>query len=217
MILGIDTSGQNLGLALVQDGQVKGSYLSRPGLKHGEILQNTIRQFLDNNHADFKSLAGIAVTLGPGSFTGLRIGLAAAKGYAYALNLPLAGISSLSAISCSYSNLNKEVVTLIDAKRSELYWAVFDSRGDEPIRLLPDAVGPVDNLDELAKGPVAFCGPEHIRPMFQDKYPGCDYRFTDELNLAIPAAIFGERDISHNNQLDTKEAVPVYLRSQIWK
>jgi tRNA threonylcarbamoyladenosine biosynthesis protein TsaB len=213
MILGIDTSGQNLGLALAHEGEVEFSHLSRPGLKHGEILQNTIKQFLDASGVNFQSLTGIAATLGPGSFTGLRIGLAAAKGYAYALDLPLSGVSCLSAVSYFYSNLEKKVVSLFDAKRNELYWAVFDCRITQPVRLLQDMVSSIENLDQLAKDDSIFCGPEHIRQAFKDRYSNCDYRSNDELNLAIPAALWGEHDISQNNQLDVATAVPVYLRS----
>ena len=81
MILAIDTSGQNLGLALAANGECVSSLLLKPGLKHGEILQNTIAEFIDKAGVDFDKLTAIASTLGPGSFTGLRIGLAAAKAY----------------------------------------------------------------------------------------------------------------------------------------
>jgi tRNA threonylcarbamoyladenosine biosynthesis protein TsaB len=213
MILGIDTSGKNFGLALAAEGQIKFSALSQPGLKHGEILQNSVMQFLGDSQTDFQSLRGVAVTLGPGSFTGLRIGLAAAKGYAYGLKLPLTGISTLLAIAGAYSKVDNKVVSIIDAKRNEIYWAAFDCSGNEPIRLSPDSVDPIDSLDELAEEKAIFIGPKHLQQLFIDRYPNCDYRPNDEFNLAIPAAIYGEKDISLNKKLDVATIVPTYLRS----
>lgn len=94
MVLGIDTSGENLGLAICQDGDIMFSSLSRPGLRHGEIIQKVTKDFLLKNRISFNDLSGVSVTIGPGSFTGLRIGLSAAKGYSYSLGIPLAGVST---------------------------------------------------------------------------------------------------------------------------
>ena len=79
MVLGIDTSGENLGLALSNQGKLIASSLTKPGLRHGGIIQQMIDGFLKGSGLGFSDLTGISVTLGPGSFTGLRIGLAAVK------------------------------------------------------------------------------------------------------------------------------------------
>jgi tRNA threonylcarbamoyladenosine biosynthesis protein TsaB len=213
MILAIDTSGQNLGLALAVNGECVSSLLLKPGLKHGEILQNTIAEFIDKAGVDFDKLTAIASTLGPGSFTGLRIGLAAAKAYSYALDIPLTGISTLESAAHTFKNVPKPVVVLFDAKRGELYWAAFDCSEINPIRLAPDTVGPVEQLETLVESEAIFFGPQLFEEPLKRKFGVTDYRPNDDFNLAIPAAICGERDLLRNMILERDELTPIYLRN----
>jgi tRNA threonylcarbamoyladenosine biosynthesis protein TsaB len=213
MILAIDTSGQNLGLALAANGECNHSLLLKPGLKHGEILQNTITEFIHKAGVDFDKLTAIASTLGPGSFTGLRIGLAAAKAYSYALNIPLTGISTLESAAHAITKAPKPVVVLFDAKRSEIYWAVFDCSGSRPVRLTPDTVGPIEQLKELAEDEAIFYGPQLLEGIIKQRFGVADYRDNDDFNLAIPAALSGEQDIKRGMQLERDGLVPIYLRN----
>jgi len=212
MILGIDTSGHNLGLALGHGGLIVAARLSKPGLKHGEILQENIAKFLETTGISLADLQGIAITLGPGSFTGLRIGLAAAKGYAHALDIPLAGISTLRAAAYAFKNYEKRVVVAYDAKRNEIYWNIFDCRGAEPQPLAADSIGPIQQLNSLISPDVIFFGPELLKEKISSLLGVEEYLSNDDFNLAAPAAIAGERDISQNQQLEKATVVPVYLR-----
>ncbi len=212
MILGIDTSGTSLGLALAADGKSIAEKLSHPGLKHGEIIQNEIGRFLQENGFSFSDLTGISATIGPGSFTGVRIGLAAAKGYAYGLKIPLAGISTLAAMAqCLISNRSR-VVTVIDAKRNEIYWAVFDCGFPQAVRLSEDNVSDLEALKELVELKPVFCVPSHLKSKFEERFNAVSYMVNDNLNLAVPAAIFGEDDIKNNKHLDLGTCAPLYLR-----
>lgn len=213
MILAIDTSGQNLGLALASEGFCRHSILLKPGLKHGEILQNTIAEFLNNSDVDFKQLTAIAITLGPGSFTGLRIGMAAAKAYSYSLDIPLTGISTLESGANGVKDSAKPVVVLFDAKRNEIYWAAFDCSGPIPSRLTRDSVGPIEHLEELVRDESIFFGPHSMENLIKQHLGVADYRLNDDFNLAIPAAIYGEIDLKRRLHLERNELVPIYLRN----
>jgi tRNA threonylcarbamoyladenosine biosynthesis protein TsaB len=213
MILAIDTSGQNLGLAMAADGTCKYSLLIKPGLKHGEILQNTIADFIHKSGSDFEKLSAIASTLGPGSFTGLRIGLAAAKAYSYALNIPLTGISTLESAAHAIQETKRPVVVLFDAKRSEIYWAAFDCSQRIPVRSTPDTVGPIEQIKVLAEAEAIFFGPQSLEGLIKQHFGVTDYRANDDFNLAIPAAISGEQDMRRGLQLERDELTPIYLRN----
>jgi tRNA threonylcarbamoyladenosine biosynthesis protein TsaB len=212
MILGIDTSGKNLGLAVGCKEEIIASSLTRPGLRHGEILQERIDSFLTGEDISIRDLKGLSVTLGPGSFTGLRIGLAAVKGYSYALNIPLAGISTLHAGAGAYKNTAEKVAVIIDARRDEIYYAMFDCSKSTPQRLTPDNIGPVADLCKSIDGNTILFGPAHLSEHFVAQTGQSDYHISDNFNLAETAALIGEKKIAGNECLETATAVPVYLR-----
>lgn len=213
MILAIDTSGKGLGFALCENGDIKASQLTKPGLRHGEILQSALADFLNANRIGFADITGLAVTMGPGSFTGLRIGLAAAKGYCYAFNLPLAGTSTLLAAASLCPGKSEKLIVVADAGRNELYYAMFDCTKDTPSRLVPDSIGCPDKITGLAEKDGSFCGPEHLKEQIIAGVGQCSYYNIDDYNLAIPAALEGETAILKRAYLDIKTATPVYVRS----
>jgi len=213
MILGIDTSGYSLGLAVSEEEKVIASELTKPGLRHGEILQSKLAEFLSANRILLNSLTGVSVTIGPGSFTGLRIGLAGAKGYCYGLNLPLTGISTLLAAAMASKNNDRKTIVIIDAKRDEFYYALFDYAKGHTQRLSPDIVGPIESFKDIVNQKTCFLGPAHLAKQFIAQFGVTDYLMSDDLNLAESACLAGERDIRQGKVLNTAEAVPVYLRS----
>lgn len=212
MILGIDTSGKNLGFSLGENGRIIASELSRPGLRHGEILQSALDEFLVKNNISLTTLAGISVILGPGSFTGLRIGLAAAKGYCYSLQLPLAGISSLRAVAALYPSEAGKLIVVADAGRKELYYAMFECGQNALARLGPDSIGGLKEISALAADKCHICGPGHLKERIMAGVELCDYYISDNFNLAEPAVLIGEQKLADGDYLELKTATPVYVR-----
>ena len=212
MILGIDTSGKNLGLALCDEGRLIASSTICTDLRHGEILQLRLQKFLKANGLSFDSLTGISVTLGPGSYTGLRISLVAAKGYAYALAIPLLGISTLMAAASAYRNYPKQVCPMLDARRRELYRATFDCSRALPRRLSPDMVGGFGELAASQGEDLLIFGPAALEAQIMRNNSRCEYAINDDYNLAEGAARLGEIDISGGRRLDVATAVPSYIR-----
>ncbi len=134
-VLCIETSTTNCSVALVKDKEVisiKEDY--EAGYSHAERLHNFINETVKSGGISFKDLDAIAVSKGPGSYTGLRIGVSAAKGLCYALEIPLISISTLQVLGSQV--LEKDdvyIVPMLDARRMEVYSAVF-SNSHEQIR-----------------------------------------------------------------------------------
>src|SRR5262245_13154990 len=150
-ILGIDTATPTASVALVEDGQlvvedfsgrIKGWENSSAQTKgnHAEIILPLIRALLSQAGIALNDLSGIAVSIGPGSFTGLRIALATVKGIAYDSGLPVVGVSTLLANAARVNDADGVVCSLLDARKQEVYAALFRRSGESLNRLSPDAV-----------------------------------------------------------------------------
>lgn len=143
-ILALDTSTQVSSVAVASGDRLAAELTMQARLTHSETLMPHIEQVLAMASVKRTELEGIAVSIGPGSFTGLRIGLAAAKAMAYALDIPLVGISTLQALACHFPVPGLHVVPLIDAQKGNAYmecfhWAQGKPVSEEPVRILPMA------------------------------------------------------------------------------
>jgi tRNA threonylcarbamoyl adenosine modification protein YeaZ len=137
VLLGIDTAAPRLALAILRDGDRVETLIEDMATGQAERLFPALDELLGHSGVTYKDLTRIAVTTGPGSFTGLRIGLSAARGLGLALNIPVLGIPSLLALSLRAQC--DPVAVLLDAKRGEAYFQTFSGPGI-PIRdaaLLP--------------------------------------------------------------------------------
>lgn len=153
-ILAWDTSTSNFSLALsingviCEDNALLGNSLSERIIPH-------IEKFLKKHNVALQQLDGIAVGIGPGSFTGLRIGLAAAKGLAMALNKPLVGVSSLDILAMNAQGLGEKVCCVVDAKRGKVYAATYSFSKGRLKRTSPYLLTEIDDL--LGKLSRDFC------------------------------------------------------------
>lgn len=131
LLLNIETSGHNCSVALNNKGVLLANQMNTDGLKHAEVLHLMIANVFKIAAIPLNELEGIAISSGPGSYTGLRIGASAAKGLCYALDIPLIAIDTL-AIYAQTLIKNKQVqdesiIACIDARRDEIYFAVFEN------------------------------------------------------------------------------------------
>jgi len=130
-ILGIDTSAAACSAALWRDGTVLAAERQAMARGHAEALMPMIERVLASAGLGYRDLAAVAVVAGPGAFTGLRIGLAAARGIALAANIPAIGVSAFAAIAAGIPaalRAGRAVAVAIDTKRGDLYLQCFDSR-----------------------------------------------------------------------------------------
>jgi tRNA threonylcarbamoyladenosine biosynthesis protein TsaB len=147
-ILGIDTASADGSGALWIDGQVAGSFPLRPG-EHSSGLSTAVASLLEARSLSLRGLAAVAVARGPGSFTGLRIGLAWAKGVALAAETPLALISSHEATARAQRARGGLVATLLPGERGEVEVALWECGAAVMLRFGPEPVPESDWLERL--------------------------------------------------------------------
>lgn len=129
-ILNIETATKNCSAAIAKDGQpLVCKEIAEEGYSHAEKLHVFIEEALRELQLGYSDLSAVAVSQGPGSYTGLRIGVSAAKGLCFALDIPLIAVDTLQVLASKAKVSDGLVVPLIDARRMEVYSAVFSAEG----------------------------------------------------------------------------------------
>lgn len=147
IVLAIDTAGTSCSAALYDANRdiVLGAAGEDIGRGHAERLMEFVDGALEAAGLDLPAVDRIAVTIGPGSFTGIRVGVAAARGLALALGVPAVGVSTLSALAAGRKG---PLLVAIDAKRDEVYWQAFAADGNEAT---PPAIATVEEARAIAQ------------------------------------------------------------------
>jgi tRNA threonylcarbamoyladenosine biosynthesis protein TsaB len=124
-ILAIETATTSVGAALADENGLLAAFELRAGRRHAELLHGVVRSLLDAAGLSFGDLDAIAVDVGPGLFTGIRVGVAAAKGFAMALGLPVVGMTSLEILvrACEEAG-HRCAIGVVDLRRGEVAWAL---------------------------------------------------------------------------------------------
>ena len=161
-IVGIDTSSATASVALLEDGQliaeqchpgsIGGHAAGLTGFKsnHAETLLPLIESVVRQAQISLPEVSGIALSIGPGSFTGLRIGLSTVKGLAYGWGIPVVGVSTLLAQAARVGEFDGVICPFLDARKHQVYAALFRKRHQELGRLTEDFLAPVEGvLDEV--------------------------------------------------------------------
>jgi tRNA threonylcarbamoyladenosine biosynthesis protein TsaB len=215
MHLLVESATRVCSVALSHQGQIVAWRTEdQDGYTHAERLHVLVQQVLDEVGCAFNQLSAIGVSMGPGSYTGLRIGLSAAKGWCYALQIPLIGIDTLHAMATGFMVENPEasglICPMIDARRMEVYMAFFENTG---ARQCPDAalvLQPESFHRELHQGPVHFMGDGS--PKFQELCTHVNAHFHDLLPDARWMARPVEQAYSAGRFLNLAYAEPLYLK-----
>jgi tRNA threonylcarbamoyladenosine biosynthesis protein TsaB len=158
IVVGIDTATPALGVGLAGETGLIAETTLNLGLRHAQGLLPTLESLLKTADLTVGDLGAVAVTIGPGSFTAVRIGLNTAKGLCLANGLPLVGISTLAAMAARFPSCSLPVAPWLDAKRGEVYAGRYDVSGARPVALEPDAAVPPVQWLELHPGPALFVG-----------------------------------------------------------
>jgi tRNA threonylcarbamoyladenosine biosynthesis protein TsaB len=216
-LLALDTSTPRAALAVVTAGGVVRVARPDPAARHGRALLPAVRDLLADAGLAPADLGGLAVGLGPGSYTGLRVGLTAAKTLAYALRVPLAGLDSLELVARNAPGDALRVAVIADAQRGDLYAADFarDAEGAPLNRLTPTRVVPLDRWAADLPAGTLVLGPALTTPRLADAAPPHAVRpdtpdadWPDPLRLADLA-----RDVWRSGRRDDPWPLePVYLR-----
>ena len=160
-ILAIDASALAASAALSEDGKLLGEFFLNVGLTHSATLMPMIDALLRYADVPIGSVDRFAVTNGPGSFTGVRIGVSTVKGLAMAQDKPCVGVSTLEATAYNFLQADGIVCCAMDARCGQVYTALFRSEGGRMLRLLPDSAMAIEALGTLLETytcPVTFVG-----------------------------------------------------------
>ncbi|OOG74659.1 tRNA (adenosine(37)-N6)-threonylcarbamoyltransferase complex dimerization subunit type 1 TsaB [Flavobacterium sp. A45] len=140
-ILNIETATKNCSVALAKEGKtILCKEIAEEGYSHAERLHVFIEEIINEAGIGMKELNAIAVSQGPGSYTGLRIGVSAAKGLCYALNIPLIAVDTLQALASKVKIDKGLIVPMIDARRMEVYSAVFFASLEKKREVLAEVI-----------------------------------------------------------------------------
>ncbi|WP_228488714.1 tRNA (adenosine(37)-N6)-threonylcarbamoyltransferase complex dimerization subunit type 1 TsaB [Prolixibacter sp. SD074] len=168
LILNLESSTEVCSVSVAKDGNVLAFRENSDGMNHAKLLTLYAEEVLNELKLNAADLDAVAVSGGPGSYTGLRIGVSAAKGICYAAGLPLIAISSLESMAAHVALHLQEnglptnepllLCPMIDARRMEVYSALFSTNGEQVRDITADVIDHHSFEDYLQKGPVAFFG-----------------------------------------------------------
>ena len=217
VILNIETSGKTCSVALTAEGMILRHYENFEGRNHATLLSDYIKSCLDHLEDHELKLEAVAVSLGPGSYTGLRIGLSEAKGLAYALDIPLIGLSTLEimAVGAMFredADPDALLVPMIDARRMEVYTAVYDFALTPVVAPTPLILADDSYERFLTEGPVTFFGDgsDKARDLFGSN-PNARF-IPDIVPLATDMTALADRAFARRQFLDLAYSVPEYLK-----
>ena len=145
-VLAIDTSGPVAGCAVLRDGRIAHVVAMNHGLTHSETIMPAVDEALEAAGLRCADVDVFAAVAGPGSFTGVRIGVCAAKGLAHAVGKPCAAVHALEALAMNFYGFDGLCCPILDARRGQVYCAAFDMAKGFPIRALEDAAQPLEEF-----------------------------------------------------------------------
>ncbi len=156
-ILAVETATRCQGVAIVADEQILAEETHADCASHASILVPTIDRLLKSLNVSMGQLDGLAVSIGPGSFTGLRVGLSTMMGFRVATKLPLVTVSTLEAMAWNLKGEERIVCPTLKANRGEVYWALFQWEEEHLVRLSEDLHGTLSQLvDSIENRAVLF-------------------------------------------------------------
>ena len=150
-ILAFETSAKAASVALMEDGRLLGEAYQNTGLTHSQTLMVMAEELLKQCGTEVSALGAVAVANGPGSFTGIRIGVAAAKGFAWGASIPCVGTSTLAAMAVGLGAWQGYVCPVMDARRSQVYNALFYVDCGKYTRVREDRAISLEDLREDVK------------------------------------------------------------------
>ena len=218
LILAFETSAKAASAALTENGKLLGESYQNTGLTHSQTLMVMAQDLLKQCGKTVSDITAVAVAEGPGSFTGVRIGVAAAKGFAWGGQLPCFGVSTLEAMALSLGVYQGYVCACMDARRSQVYNALFYANRGRLERCCPDRALSLTELGEELKekeGPIFLVGDgsalthKTLSPQIPDLILPPEHRMHQR---AVGVALLAEEQAAAGKNGDGNALTPNYLR-----
>ncbi|MEK6776488.1 MAG: tRNA (adenosine(37)-N6)-threonylcarbamoyltransferase complex dimerization subunit type 1 TsaB [bacterium] len=216
IILCIEASTEVCSVALIGDSGLISEYSRCIKVTHSERLLPAIQSILVDTNVTIKEIHAVAVSVGPGSFTSIRVAVSTAKGLAYDGNKPVIPVSSLLGLAHRFREVGLPICTLLDARKQEVYAAVFKSIDGEISAVSPEQVISPTRLCESIKEPTLFVGEGAVKykAILKEHLPSFAFFVPGSLNLPSAAAI-GEiavQKLKVSQTVGHGALVPNYIR-----
>ena len=214
-IIYIETSTALCSTALSRGGEIIAAR-SNDERKHASLTAPFIKEMLDEHGLGVSDCDAVCVSMGPGSYTGLRVGVSTAKGLCFGAGIPMIGVGSLDTLVWQAIDRNllpdgcRHIVPMIDARRMEVYCAVFDVTGKQVRETAPEIVTEESFADILTEGPVLFIG-DGARKC-SEVIKSADAKFIDACPEAASMLRPAEMKYAESYFLDTAYSEPFYLK-----
>ena len=209
-ILLIETSTAVLSVALSENGTVVASRECHEPRLQASLTAPLVKEVLDSKGLAVRDCDAICVGKGPGSYTGLRVGVSTAKGLAFGAGLPLIAIGSLDILAQAAIDGNHTVIPMIDARRMEVYTAVFSPDGEQLSPVEAKIIGPDSFAEYLEKGPVLFIGDGALKCKDVITHPNASFK--EAWPLASNMATLAEKAFNEDRFEDLAYFEPFYLK-----
>lgn len=217
IVLAVDSSSKVATVALIKDDKLLGEITLNDKKEHSVVLMTIIEDLLKFNNLTIDDIDGYVVSKGPGSFTGLRIGMATVKGLSFGSGKPYVSISSLDALSFSVANFDGLICPIMDALRNSVYTSLYKSCNGSLEKLMDYSALDMDELIEMIKSKgekVIFIGDglDKYKDYLIQNCPNC-YFPPNHLNL-VRASSLGEigSKLLKDGQFDDPNSTPFYLK-----
>ena len=215
-ILGIDTSSPTGSVALVDNDDVISESLLNSSKNYSDKLLIEVDAILNGSKTKLNQINGFVITTGPGSFTGLRVGMSLLKGLVLATQKPFASVNTLDAYAETVKPGSYAICPVLDARKKEVYTALYNSKNDLCVRETPDqAITPKELCDQIKK-PTAFVGNglvayrELLSSRLRKKY--IHNAPLKKLTVAASAVLIASRDFEKNLQNNLDSLTINYIR-----
>lgn len=212
-ILAIDTTSNICSAALLEDDKLIDENTINNGLTHSENLMPLIAQLFERNKLNLSDINLIAVCVGPGSFTGIRIGIASIKAMAEVYKIPVAEITSLESLAMSTSK-NETIVALIDARNNQVYSGIFDKNIKlkeeyiaDDINIVLEKVQKYENIIFVGNGAILH------QELINEKIKNAKFAENNEQNSFF-VGLVGFEKFKNNELKDADTILPIYLRKR---
>lgn len=210
VVLGIETSDDFVGAGIADRSGILISKSANSSRRNKNLLSDLLGSILKSADLTFADIDCVSVSLGPGSFTGLRVGLAAAKGICWSNNIPLAGAPSTEVIMASVSLPPGKYISVKDARRDQYYFGGFEYDGAKNLRIMPDSVASPERILQLVSEGYKLIGrADQLKESILYSEEIIDYKPAE---LGGVTAELGRNRLLAGELLDISSVSPLYIR-----
>ena len=195
ILLNIETSGQIASVSISNNAEILNSTVNIEQKDHAAWLHSSINDMMKISSIRLEDINAVAVSIGPGSYTGLRVGLSAAKGFCYALNIPLITIGTLKIIANAIEKENGTLICpMIDARRMEVFAALYDNILTEIVAPHAEIIHENSFIEWLENQKIVFCGSGSIKLQKAVYHPNAIFNFHDDYRQSLALLAYNSYD-----------------------